>query len=479
VAQGGEPIEGQLALASAGHGGWDVRKQRVILTRDLLALRVRSLWGFFRSEGLAFWAMCGYLVVEYVRPQQLIRAIYGAPLGEIVLVAALLAHVGSGRRLAMKGLGSWLLLLFSAVIVLSSLTAYRPGIAIGQWRLWFSWVVIFFLIINVVNTERRFVFFTLAWMICNYYMSQGGAKQFAFRGFRFASWGVTGAPGYFANAGEFGIEMCMFLVISWHYYLAARPYLNKWRKLFMLGMPATAILSVVGSSSRGALLGLAVLGAWELLRGKRPLRTTIGVAGLATAVWLVMPQQFKERFSGAGEDYTSVQRLVYWKAGLDMVAKYPVLGVGYANWTPYYADHYADPGASAWSLEGRVQLSHNIFIECMAELGYAGLGAFALLILGTLRINYQTRKFARAGPAPPNDFVILMAYSFDGAMISYLVCGFFVTVLYYPFFWVNLALTVALGAIARRTYHTRRAGIPLRPNVGPSAAQPVGPMRLR
>jgi hypothetical protein len=39
-----------------------------------------------------------------------------------------------------------------------------------------------------------------------------------------------------------------------------------------------------------------------------------------------------------------------------------------------------------------------------------------------------------------------MAYGLDGALVSYLVAGFFVTVLYYPFFWINLALTVALSA---------------------------------
>jgi hypothetical protein len=37
-----------------------------------------------------------------------------------------------------------------------------------------------------------------------------------------------------------------------------------------------------------------------------------------------------------------------------------------------------------------------------------------------------------------------MAKAFDGALIGFLVGGYFVTVLYYPFFWINLAMTVAL-----------------------------------
>jgi len=443
-------------------------------TSDLLALRVRSLWRFFAAEGFVFWATCCYLIVEYVRPQQLFRPLYDMPVGVIVLGAALLAHLVSGRWFAMKGVGSWLLLLFSAVIVMASLTAYEPSTAFQGWRLWFSWVVIYFLIINVVNTERRLVFFTLVWLLCHYYMSQGGAKQFVLRGFRFEDYGVVGAPGWFLNSGEFGVAMCMFLAVSWHFYLAVRTRLTKWRKVFVLGMPVTAIVGIVGSSSRGAVVGLAAVGAWELLQTKHRVRGAIGVAVLAAAVWLILPPEQKERFHTAGTDYTSVQRKVYWKAGLDMARTHPVLGVGYNNWFPFYLDHYAEPRAA--TKEARIaQLPHNIFVHCMAELGYVGLAVLLLLIFGTLRINYQTRQLARAGRGPPNSFVTHMAHGLDGALIGYLASGFFVSVLYYPFFWINLALTVALGAIARRNLRERLAGAaaPRRPR---GNATPLGPV---
>ncbi len=439
--------------SSVGHP-W---RECVTQTRDLLALRIKSLWSFFAGEGFLYWAMCFYLVVEYVRPQQLLSVINDWPLGQIVLGAALVARVGSGRWFAMKGVGSWLLLLFTAVIVVSSLTAYDSSVAYANWRMWLSWVVIYFLIINVVNTEQRFVLFLLVWMICNYYMSQGGVRQFALRGFRFSRWGVKGAPGWFENSGEFGIEMCIFLVISWHFYIAARPYLNKWWKVFVLGMPVSAVLSIIGSSSRSSLLGLAALGIWAITRTKHGWRTTVGVIAAAAVIWLIVPAEFKDRLRSAGQDDTSQQRLVYWRAGLDIARNYPMLGVGFFNWEAYYSSHYADPTAKKYTLAGRIQVPHNIFIQAVAELGYAGLLVFALLIAATLRLNYQTRKYARSVRAPPNDFVYLMGYALDGAMISYLVCGFFVTVLYYPFFWINLALTVALHSIARQKYRAVQA----------------------
>lgn len=421
--------------------------KRQVFIADLLALRVADIWRSFRDENVAFKAMCLYLVVEYVRPQQMVPGLSVVPLGQITLGLALAALFMSGRMLQLKGVGTGFFLLFTAIILASSLTAFDSSASFTEFRqVWLGWVIIYLLIINVVNTEKRFILFLMLWLLCHYYMSQGGFKQFAGRGFRFASWGITGQPGWFGNSGEFGIAMCMLTAVSWHYYLATRQYLTRWRKVFVAGMPFTAIFGVIGCSSRGAVLGVIGIGAYEMLRSKHRVRSTLGALTFAGAVWLILPPEQKARFSSAGEDETSTLRIAYWKAGLDMARNHPALGIGYGNWIGYYRRFYA-----AESSGGKVQVSHNIFIQCMAELGYIGLLVLVTLIVCTLLINHQTRKLGRAGHDPPNSFILHMSYGLDGAMISYIIAGFFVTVLYYPFFWVNLALTVALNAIARQT----------------------------
>ena len=40
-----------------------------------------------------------------------------------------------------------------------------------------------------------------------------------------------------------------------------------------------------------------------------------------------------------------------------------------------------------------------------------------------------------------------MTYGFDMGLVGYLVAGTFVTVFYYPFFWVQIALIVALSNV--------------------------------
>ncbi|CAN5897377.1 hypothetical protein BH11GEM2_BH11GEM2_01980 [soil metagenome] len=426
-------------------------RPRLPARRDLLALRIGDLWGFFVAQDLAFWAMCFYLVVEYIRPQQLMGPVSGWPLGQIGLALAIGGYALSGAPGAgFKGIGTWLLLLFTLVITASSFTAFSPEASFAKIRVWYSWVVIYFLIINVVNSKNRFKFYILLWLMCHYYMSQGGAKQFAGRGFTFASWGIIGAPGWFENSGEFGIAMCMMFAVSWHYYVASKDHLTRWRKLFVLGMPVTAALGVLGSSSRGAMLGLAAIGVCVLVRNKINAKAILLVALVAGASWFVIPEEQKARFSNAGDDGTSVSRKVYWKNGLIMARSHPLLGIGYENWLVFYRLYFVDSEASLESNVRTIQVAHNIFIQCMAELGYTGLFVFILLILATVAINYNTRVLAKAGHDPPDSFVIHMSYALDEAMWAYLVSGFFVTVLYYPFFWINLAFVVALNAIVKR-----------------------------
>jgi len=115
----------------------------------------------------------------------------------------------------------------------------------------------------------------------------------------------------------------------------------------------------------------------------------------------------------------------------------PVLGIGYKNWQVAQREIYG--------LENQL-LPHNIFIECAAELGYVGLFVFILMVLFCFINNYRTRR-ALFQHGLDNKFILYTSNGLDAALVSYLVTGFFVTVLYYPYFWINLSMTVALNNV--------------------------------
>ncbi|MGE5093033.1 MAG: O-antigen ligase family protein [Bacillota bacterium] len=405
---------------------------------DVYRLGPGAIWRWLHTQPASFWWVTLYLFIEYVRPQQLFPSIDVVPYGQITLGFTLLSLVLGRERLRSYSPADGALGVYALIVLLSTATAYMPMESIRNYIFFFSWVLVYFLITNIVVTEKRFVVFMLAFLLYNAQMSWGAMKQWAGFGFGFRTWGVTGGAGWFNNSGEFGVAMCIFFPIAFYFALGLRDRLPKWKFLILLAMAGSAVLGTVASSSRGALVGIAAAGMWMLVKSKYRARALIAATALVVVVLVLLPPEQKQRFSEAGEDKSSVTRLTYWRRGIQMTEDYPVLGIGFYNWMPYYQRTYGVKG----------QLPHNIFIQASAELGFTGLAAFLGLIGVTLLVNRRTR--ARAARAPNGRLVFLMAHSFDAALMGYLASGFFVTVLYYPFFWINLSMTVALHEVARR-----------------------------
>src|SRR5437879_898075 len=188
---------------------------------------------------------------------------------------------------------------------------------------------------------------------------------------------------------RFGIEMTMFLPISVCFIVALRRYWSKRKLALLILLPTTSVIGMLASSSRGALLGGAAVLIWFLMRSRHRVRTLIGTAAVVVAAVVLLPNQQKERLTSMGTDPTSVIRLTYWKDGIKIANENPVLGIGYANWADYYRRYYNPRG----------KLSHKIFVQAGAELGYTGLLGCGLLIASPLVVNSRSRKIARQLPA--------------------------------------------------------------------------------
>ena len=421
-------------------GTGPARPGHIAGARNLYTLRLWSIWRFLKKQSASYWLICSYLFFEYVRPQSIYESVDLLPWAFLSIVLCLVAFLVERRSWRFTTAVDWLLAVFCLVVLAASSLAYFPAASFAALPLFVSWILIYVLISGLVITERRFLVFILSFLLYNLKMALHATRTWAAIGFAFRDWGVVGAPGWFHNSGEFGIEMTMFLPISVCFIVALRRYWSK-RKLALLTLlPTTSVIGMLASSSRGALLGGAAVLFWFLLRSRHRVRTLIGTAAVVVAAVVLLPNQQKERLTSMGTDPTSVIRLTYWKDGIKIANENPVLGIGYANWGDYYRRYYNPRG----------QLPHNIFVQAGAELGYTGLLVFGLLIAYTFVINSRTRKIARQ--LPEGGFLFGMANGLDGALVGYLVSGFFVTVLYYPFFWINLAMTVALHKAARHEF---------------------------
>lgn len=407
-----------------------------ITDEDFYSLKIGLIWQYFKSESFAFWMICIYLFFEYVRPQSIYPAIDFLPWTQLAVIGAVLGCFADKTVRWVSSSVNVLLILFLAIILLSSVTAYFPEVSYSNLENYYLWLIIYFLIINIVNTRKRFFIFLCVFLVASFKLSLSLAITWARRGFSFTDWGLKGPPGFFENSGELAIQMLVFWPIAWAFARTLRPHISKsWYRFLML-MPITAIMVILGASSRGGQLALVVqLIVMNYKTVFKP-KVFISCSVVFALLWTFLPEQQKDRFQSIGEDRTSQQRLIYWENGVEMIKEHPFTGVGYFNFPYYFKSYYPED-----VLLRRSELPHNIFIQVGTDTGITGLSIFITLIVVALR------KGARFHRQRYDNNQQRIGRCSNLSLIGYVVAGQFVTVTYYPFFWIHLALVVAFFSI--------------------------------
>ncbi|MBF6589195.1 MAG: O-antigen ligase family protein [Ktedonobacterales bacterium] len=170
------------------------------------------------------------------------------------------------------------------------------------------------------------------------------------------------------------------------------------RERWVAGVAAALVAGASAlAGSRGALLGLLAGLAVLLIVGWRRER----LAGLAVLIgvpvvlvaWVgrLIPVSLQARLlaevrlsdlslssSVNDANFSTLERLAHWVAGLRMFAAHPLLGVGAGNYSVVYG-RYAVPG---WP--EALGHAHNYYINAAAETGVVGLLAFLALAAAAL-----------------------------------------------------------------------------------------------
>jgi len=410
---------------------------------EFYALNVKAIWRHFKSEHFSFWMICGYLFIEYVRPQSIIRGLDFLPWAQVFLLLSLAGWMANGRAKWVSDPTNKWMLLFFLVIIASGFNAYFPQTSWDHLKDFYGWLIIYFLIINIIDTRKRLFIFLFIFLVSSFKLSSHGARTWAMRGFAFTDWGLAGPSGFFQNSGELAIQMLMFSPIAYRMAVFMKPWLSKRMYWLMMAMPITGAMTVMGASSRGGQIGLAVQIYQALLKGRLSFKTILLVGIVGVLGYLVLPDEQRVRFTHIGDDRTSQQRLLYWRHGMDMIKENPTLGVGYFNFAPYYQRYY-----SGDMLYTHAELPHNIFIQVGTDAGYIGLAVFLMLIYRNFKSTADGRRLAQK--LEGGEFYIALSRGLDTAFTGFLIAGQFVTVTYYPFMWINLAFSVALVNVVKR-----------------------------
>jgi O-antigen ligase len=206
--------------------------------------------------------------------------------------------------------------------------------------------------------------------------------------------------------------------------------------------------------SRGGFLALIV--AFVVMLIRRPLHpivllVTVGALILAAQF---APESYNERIStlwslipgsetDLREDASFRGRLSERLAGWLMFQDHPLLGVGLNNYPVNYQDYSRQLGIDP-RRENRSP--DNLYVEIASEQGLLGLAAFGFILWGAFRAARQAqRDFNAAGLRDSAEIALAISVS----LISYLISAMSKNSSYPDYFWLFIAIMLALPQVAR------------------------------
>ncbi len=405
---------------------------------------------------LAFFGVMLYLLVEYSRLPAMYPVLGILQLGKVAVISGLVGYLVSNKanNPARSSIGHidamfvWLLV----AGLLGALTAEFQLLAFGGCLQAVIWISIYFILSRVIDTPWRLRTALFLFLLLNLKLG-----QFVIRGYISGSAVATnqlifigngvgaGSTGFFGNSADLGVAMC----VAWPIAIAllfARP--KFFTRMVALGCTFACLGAILLCGSRGAVVGAVAIsmGAW--IKTPKKLIAMFLVILVGAGIYLVLPEASKERFESArtpDEDVTAHHRLELWKAGLRMLADYPIFGVGIHNFPGVRRRHYR-----ITIFNNVTSVPHSSFIEGISELGLVGFTPFILIWLSYFRMNSKTRKIlARAGPEERRSFEYCASVGLDLAMIGYMASGAFVAVLWYPHIFVMVGLAAATHQVAQ------------------------------
>lgn len=195
---------------------------------------------------------------------------------------------------------------------------------------------------------------------------------------------------------------------------------------------AVLVLAIVSTQSRGGFVGICVAAAAYLYYCDNRKKLIVALAVIIAISMPFVSQKYFERMSTirneeAERDPSAGSRLVLWKAGMKIFMEYPIAGAGFLSF-PKAKEKYKyevevdDEQLRDYSFSG-YKVSHNTYIQTLAEGGLITFIPFMWLITGSLLSNYRIRKsHAASGQVPLGNLLA----SIDAGLVGCCVCIIFI-----------------------------------------------------
>jgi len=272
-----------------------------------------------------------------------------------------------------------------------------------------------------------------------------------------AIWGLmhggTGIGGWIGDENDLCLALNMVLPYA---YFRTFSDDNLAKKILHSGMVVLFLAATMSTFSRGGFLGLVAVGLYCWFRSSRKIISGLVILLFALFAFNFAPEGYWEEMSTIQKEYsdemhgTGSDRKYSWDIGWKMFLANPIFGVGQGNFPWQFSKYEGESSFDGRSFGGRA--AHSLYYTLMPELGLLGVFLFLGLnyyfykdLAKVRRIWNEKRKQTDGADAR---FLIYSACSLEASLIGFLVSGYFISVLYYPCFWILMGFAVALRKVA-------------------------------
>lgn len=321
-----------------------------------------------------------------------------------------------------------LLLIFTGWMFVSTLLSMYPGLAWPQWDKVWRIILMTFVTMLVINNRYR-----LHWLVIMIALSLAfyGVKGGIFVLTGGSGHNVMGPPGSFIeDRNSVALALLMAVPLLWYIRLHA---VQAWQKPCLLIAGALTLIAIIGTNSRGALVGLLATGLFFLVKARNRFGIIVALIPTVLVVLYVMPQEWFDRMHTINtyeEDASAMGRIYAWKNAIEL-ANTNFFGGGFRAVMGYGGTD-----------------SHSNWFGTLGELGWIGLFMFILLHIFTWSSAKQIIRLSK--PHPQLAWASDLSAMVQVSLVGYMSAGSFLGLQYFDLFYHLIVVVVITGALVKR-----------------------------
>lgn len=338
------------------------------------------------------------------------------------------------------------LLVFWVWMLVTTIFALYPESAWNQWNKVWKIMLTTFMAIMLVNTKERVLALTVVCTLSIGFFGFKGGWFTLMTGGQHRVWGPAGS--FIGGNNEVGLALIMTIPLL---FFLRSLVVERWLRYLLLFGIGLCVFAILGTHSRGALVGIAAMGGFLALKSKNKMQYILLVLLLAPIAYQFMPDVWHDRMETITDyqtDASAQGRIMAWRMAFNMALS-ELTGGGFSSFRPAsYLMYLPEVGA-------RKTDAHSIYFEILGEHGFVGLGLF--LVLGILGLK-TCGRIARLAKGTGEFWMESLARMMQVALVGYAAAGAFLGLAYFNYYYALLAIVVGMSIVAKKDQEAAAVG---------------------